>query len=84
MGNYDMASGLATLGVLGLLIGLFFSLLGIVVFVLWILVPFAVFSIRRRMEDQQVVLLRIERRLAQIADQGPPPERPAAPPLAPL
>ncbi len=82
MNNYDWSGGgMAALGVLGILIWAFFTLLGLVMAVLWLLTPFAVFAIRRRVDEQQAILLRIEQRLAQLVERDrslPPPSPPPA------
>lgn len=79
MGSYDMSSGMALLGGLGLLAWLFFTLFGILVLVLWTLMPFAVFAIRRRVDEQQAVLQRIERHLADLASREPRAAQPVPP-----
>ena len=72
-----MSNGMAALGLIGFLVWMFAAVLGLVLAVLWILMPFAVFSIRRRLEEEQALLVRIEGHLAKIAARGP-----ASPPAA--
>ncbi len=72
-----MSNGMAALGLIGFLVWMFAAVLGLVLAVLWILMPFAVFSIRRRLEEEQALLVRIEGHLAKIAAREP-----ASPPAA--
>ncbi len=69
----NMSNGMAALGMIGFLVWMFAVLLGLVVTVLWILMPFAVFAIRRRVDEQQALLAQIDRHLAEIAERGRTP-----------
>ena len=73
----NVSNGMAALGLLGFLVWIFAVALGLVVTVLWILMPFAVFAIRRRLDahavEQQALLTRIERHLAELAERGRTP-----------
>ncbi|MHB8420474.1 MAG: hypothetical protein ACYDCL_20565 [Myxococcales bacterium] len=76
----DLSSGMAALGAIGFLLWLFIGVASIVLAVLWVLMPFAVFAIRRRVDEQEAILLRIERQLARIADAQAQPRPPQPPP----
>ncbi|HUB07834.1 MAG TPA: hypothetical protein VMB50_12560 [Myxococcales bacterium] len=76
----DLSSGMAALGLIGFLTWLFIGAAGVVLTVLWIVTPFSVFAIRRRLDEQDALLMRIEGHLARIADTQASAGRP--PPIA--
>ncbi|MHB1846872.1 MAG: hypothetical protein ACYCWW_18785 [Deltaproteobacteria bacterium] len=81
MNGYDFNGGMAALGIIGLLLFILLGLVTVVLSIVWMLVPFAVFAIRRRVDEQQAVLLRLEQRLAKLVERDQPPP-PALPPTA--
>ncbi len=75
----DLSKLLQALGLIGFLLWMLLGAAGIVLTVLWIVTPFSVFAIRRRVDEQQLVLARIERRLAELAERDAAAGRPAPP-----
>ena len=75
----DLSKLLSALGLIGFLLWMLMGAAGIVLTVLWILKPFSVFAIRRRVDEQQLVLARIERRLAELAEKDLSGSRPLPP-----
>lgn len=65
----DPSKLLPALGLIGFLLWMLMGAAGIVLTLLWILTPFSVFAIRRRMDEQQLLLARIERRLAELVEK---------------
>ncbi len=80
----NVPGGMAALGFIGFLIWLAIGAAGLVLTVLWIVLPFSVFAIRRQVEEQEAILLRIEADLARLADAsgGSSPARTPASPAA--
>ncbi len=75
----DVSNTLQALGLIGLLLGMAVSTAGIVLVVLWILTPFSVFAMRRRLDEQQLLLARMEKHLATIAAKDSSPSQPLSP-----
>jgi len=75
----DLANILQAVGLIGFLLWLLLGAAGAVVTALWILTPFSVFAIRRRVDEQQAVLARLERRLTELAEKDPSAGRPLPP-----
>lgn len=75
----DVSNVLQALGLIGVLLGIAVGAAGIVLAVLWIVTPFSVFAIRRRMDEQQLLLARIEKHLATLAEKDSSGGRPLPP-----
>ncbi len=75
----DVSNVLQALGLIGVLLGIAMGAAGVVLTVLWILTPFSVFAMRRRMDEQQLLLTRIEKHLAQLAEKDSSGSRPLPP-----
>jgi ABC-type spermidine/putrescine transport system permease subunit I len=75
----DVSNILQALGLIGLLLVMLLGAAGIVLTVLWILTPFSVFAMRKRLDEQQLLLARIEKHLATIAEKDSTGGRPLPP-----
>jgi len=70
---------LAAFGLIGIFIWMIFGLLSLVYLILQITMIFSVFSIRKRVDEQQGVIDRIERHLATLVERSRPAEPPPQP-----
>jgi hypothetical protein len=75
----DLSNLLQAVGLIGFLLMMLVGAAGSIAMVLLILTPFSVFAIRRRMDEQQLVLSRIEKHLAQLAEKDSSGGRPLPP-----
>ena len=66
----------AAFGLIGIFIWMVFGLLSLVYLILQIMMIFSVFAIRKRVDEQQGVIDRIERHLGTLVERSRPPDPP--------
>ena len=66
----------AAFGLIGIFVWMIFGLLSLVYLILQITMIFSVFAIRKRVDDQQAVIDRIERHLGTLVERTRPIEPP--------